>query len=109
MTASTTRALPAAELAAELDRIEDELSYDIDAWLASAERIERAATALDETELVLRARAIQADVWQRKGHVAAAAPVFWTVHRWAAENGHRKMLARTHLRLAWVYRDLGDS
>jgi ATP/maltotriose-dependent transcriptional regulator MalT len=101
-------ALTVDELAAELGGFEDPVYCDADAALVSAVEVERAAGALGEEALVMRARLLQADMRQRKGEIAAVARPLWEVNQWAGEHDHRPLLARSHLVLARTFRDLGD-
>jgi diguanylate cyclase (GGDEF)-like protein len=99
----------AAEVAAALALIEDAPSYDIDAWLVEATGLERIADRLGDQELVLRARLVRADVWQRRGRTAPAVQVFWAVIHWATEHDCRPLLARAHRLLALTYQGVGDA
>jgi len=106
--AAAPRSRTAERLAADLDELEDDLGYDIDAWLPRAARIEREAEALGDVELLLRARLVRADVWLRKGQTLAATPIVLEVHAWATEHDRRPVLARSHLMLSRTHRVLGD-
>jgi diguanylate cyclase (GGDEF)-like protein len=98
----------AADLAARLEVLEDKLDYDDERALADAVAIERAAEALGNLELTLRARLMQSELWQRAGQVAVAARIQWEVNGWAAEHGRGALQARSHWLLATAYRELGD-
>jgi diguanylate cyclase (GGDEF)-like protein len=97
------------ELGCELDALEDGLGFDIAAVLARAVEIERTAEAIGEPELRLRARLLQADMWQRQGENAAAARVLREVEAWAVENDSDPLQARVHRLLARIYYALGDT
>jgi diguanylate cyclase (GGDEF)-like protein len=97
------------ELAAELTALEDRIFWDLDATLAIGAAIERAATALGETTLMMRARLVQANMMMRQGiHLAAAVREMGAVNRWAAQHDFRPLHARSHLLLSATYHFLGD-
>ena len=98
----------AEQLAAELDDLEDDLAYDVEAWLPRAARIEQEVGGLGDVELRLRARLVQADAWQRGGQTLAAMPVVLEAHAWASKHDRRCLLARTHLLLSRMHRSVGD-
>ena len=95
-------------LARMLDDLETYQGHDIEANLASATGIERAAGERGETVLQLRARLIQADMAQRNGDRSGAAQAFLEVHRRAKELGCPALLARSHFHLVLTYNYLGD-
>jgi diguanylate cyclase (GGDEF)-like protein len=97
-----------AELALLLDDLETYQGHDIEANLASATAIERAARHAGETVLELRARLVQADMTQRNGDRSGAAQAFLEVHRWARAQACPTLLARSHFHLALTYHYLGD-
>jgi diguanylate cyclase (GGDEF)-like protein len=97
-----------AELALLLDDLETYQGHDIEANLASAAAIERAARHGGETVLELRARLVQADMAQRDGDRSGAAQAFLEIHRWARAQGCPSLLARSHFHLALTYHYLGD-
>ena len=99
----------ANDLTDELDALEDDLGFDIAAVLARAVEIERAAEARGEVAVRLRARLLQADMWQRQGQAAAAARVLREVKAWATEHGSRPLQARCDRLLARIYYALGDT
>jgi diguanylate cyclase (GGDEF)-like protein len=98
----------AEQLAAELVSVEDRFVWDVPATCATAERLERAAAELGDDELVARARLVQANMWLRRGEVAAAARRLWEVDEWATEHDRPMVRARAQLVLAAVHRHLGD-
>lgn len=95
-------------LAAELTELEDKSGYDIDAALDRALVIERQAVQLGAFDLVMRARLVQADVWERRGDLAHAAKMMWQVNQWAVDHDSSSVRARSHLLLARAHRSLGD-
>lgn len=99
----------AGELAAELEAIEDRFGVDVDATRAKAAEIERAADALGEVPLRLRARLVGANARRRTGDIAAAARICWDVNAWASEHAHGPLLARSHQLLSAIYDNLGDT
>jgi diguanylate cyclase (GGDEF)-like protein len=101
-------AVSADQLAADLEDLEDDLGYDIDAWLPRAARIERDAEALGEVELQLRARLVQADALLRRGETLKATPVILAVHTWAVDQDRRSVLEHSHALLSRMHRVLGD-
>ncbi|OLB77322.1 MAG: hypothetical protein AUI14_16415 [Actinobacteria bacterium 13_2_20CM_2_71_6] len=98
----------AEQLAADLDDLEDDLGYEIEAWLPQAAHIEREAEVLGEVDLVHRARLVQADVRLRKGQTLDATPTLLELHSWATEHDRPSVLARSHLLLSRTHRVLGD-
>ena len=98
----------ADELGAELDDLEDALGFDVAAVLAKAAAIEQAAEVLGDSVLRLRARLLQADMWQREGQAMAAARVLWEVNAWTAKHEHRSLRARSDRLSARMYYALGD-
>ncbi|MFB9720364.1 sensor domain-containing diguanylate cyclase [Planobispora longispora] len=105
---SPAGALTVEAICAELDTLESASVYNIETAYDHAVELERAAEELGEIVAALRARLIQADVRIRSGEVTAVVPVIWQVNQWADANGCRPLLARSHLLMARVYRDLGD-
>ena len=91
-----------------LDDLETYQGHDIEANLASATAIERAARDRGEVVLQQRARLIRADMTQRNGDRGGAAQVFLDVHRRALALGSAALLARSHFHLALTYNYLGD-
>jgi diguanylate cyclase (GGDEF)-like protein len=100
--------VPTPELDRLLDDLETYQGHDIDANLASAKAIERAARDRGEPVLQLRARLIRADMAQRNGDRSGAAHVFSEVHRRAQDMESPALLARSHFHLALTYHYLGD-
>jgi diguanylate cyclase (GGDEF)-like protein len=96
-----------AELAAALDELEAKPGYDVTGSLAAADRIERAARALGELGIQMRARLTRGDMLDRIGDPAGSRLVL-AVNRWATENGDRPLLARSHLLLSTTFHNLGD-
>jgi diguanylate cyclase (GGDEF)-like protein len=60
------------------------------------------------SELRLRARLLQADMWQRRGEAATVARVLWEVNAWTAEHDNRVLRARSDRLSARIYYALGD-
>jgi diguanylate cyclase (GGDEF)-like protein len=100
--------IDAERLDAELISLEDRFVWDVPATLAAAQRLERTAAELGDAELVVRARLLQANMWMRRGDMAAAAHRFWEIDQWAREHGRSMLRARAQLSLATVHRHLGD-
>ena len=98
----------ADELATELDELEDALGFDVPVVLAKAAEIERAAEARGDSELRLRARLLQADMWQREGQATAVARVLREVNAWTAKHDHRGLRARCDRLSARIFYALGD-
>ena len=96
-------------LPTDLYDLEDALGFDVPAVLAKAAEIERAAEAQGDSELRLRARLLQADMWQREGHAAAVARVLWEVNAWTAKHDHRGLRARSDRLSARIFYALGDT
>ena len=96
------------ELATELNELEDPLGFDIDVILAKAAEIEQAAEAQGNAELRLRARLLQADMWQRQGQDAAVARVLREVNAYTAEHDRGALRARSDRLSARIYYTLGD-
>ncbi len=71
-------------------------------------QLELAALALADTELVWRARLLSAELAGRRGEIAEAMRLLRQVNEYAAVNGHARLQARSHLIMAWTYRDIGD-
>jgi diguanylate cyclase (GGDEF)-like protein len=104
-----TDAISAEALSAELLEIEDERSWDAQAELARALRIEEDARALGDPLLIVRARLCQANMRLRSGDIAGAVEQMWQVQEWAVANDARVLRARTHLIWAAIHQHLGDS
>ncbi|GIE34107.1 hypothetical protein Ait01nite_071520 [Actinoplanes italicus] len=104
-----TDTISAEALSAELLEIEDERSWDAQAELARALRIEEDARALGDPLLVVRARLCQANMRLRSGDIAGAVEQMWQVHEWAVANDARVLMARTHLIWAAIHQHLGDT
>ena len=98
----------ADELATELYDLEDALGFDVPVVLAKAAEIERAAEAQGHSELRLRARLLQADMWQREGQATAVARVLREVNAWTAKHDHRALRARSDRLSARIFYALGD-
>ena len=98
----------AADLAAELDDLENHEGHDVDAILARATAVATAADLAGEVVLGHRARLVQADMRRREGDVGQAARTFLATHRWAEQNDCRPLRARSHFHLALTYHYLGD-
>src|SRR5690349_2827369 len=89
----------------ELDALEDGLGFDIAAVLARAVELEGSAV---EPALRMRARLLQADMWQRQGDATTAARLLREVMAWAAEHDCDPVRARVERLLARIYYALGD-
>jgi len=103
--------LPSLESQKDLDRAILALEDRPDSGLASESevmRLELAALALDDIELVWRARLLSAELAGRRGEMADAMRMLQQVNEYAAAHGPTHLLARSHLILAWTYRDVGD-
>jgi diguanylate cyclase (GGDEF)-like protein len=87
-------------------QLEDQIRWEPMSCLAQAIELERRAG--DDELLVMRARLVQANMRLRAGEVAAAARQVWDVYDWAREHAAGPLIARTHLVLANVHRNLGD-
>jgi diguanylate cyclase (GGDEF)-like protein len=99
----------AEELAAALDALEMLPYEDPEAAHGPAVHLEREAVALGATDAQMRALLVQADVLGRRGRLAAAGRIARDVNRWAAEQGHSHVLARSHRLLSSFFHRLGDS
>lgn len=103
----------ASERRKQLLQLLDDLEYhratDVEYRLESAYRAEADARAIHAPDLQMRARLVQADMLQRVGRGAAAAATATDVNRWAREHGPRSLLARSHLILASIFENVGDS
>jgi diguanylate cyclase (GGDEF)-like protein len=99
----------AGELADELEALEDRFGVDVDVTQARAAEIERAAEAIGDVPLQLRARLLEANMRRRNGQIAAAAQICSEVNAWAGEHAHRPLLARSHHLLSAIYDNLGDT
>jgi diguanylate cyclase (GGDEF)-like protein len=98
----------AAELAAELDELENHQGHDVDVILARATAVAQAAELLGDVVLEHRARLVQADMRQRDGDVGQAARTFLATRLWAEQNDCRPLRARSHFHLALTFHYLGD-
>jgi tetratricopeptide (TPR) repeat protein len=106
--ADAVGASPAPELHRPLDDLETYQGHDIEANLASAAAIERAAREAGDLVLQLRAQLVKADMAQRNGDRSGAAQVFLEVQRRAQHMEAPALLARSHFHLALTYSYLGD-
>ncbi len=98
----------AADRSARLDRLEDWTGRDLHGRAAEAERAEREATEAGDVAARMRARLIRADIAERTGELRPAAEAMWRINEWAHAEGHRYLIARSHLLLGRTYRNLGD-
>lgn len=96
-------------LAAQLLQLELLPRVDLDAAERRAAVLLAAAGGRGLTELSLRAWLVQADVLERRGEIAASAPIAREVQRWATAHSARYLLARSHYVLEAVHVDLGDA
>ncbi|PFG32692.1 diguanylate cyclase (GGDEF)-like protein [Sanguibacter antarcticus] len=106
--AGSVRALDADDVSQALDLLEESRSNDGSESLDRAVDLEKAARALGNVELTLRARLVQADAIERQGHLAEATQIMWQVHDYAADHDRPRLLAGSHLGLSWAFRDIGD-
>ena len=96
------------QLAAGLTALEDRFVWDVGVTLDAAERLERSAALLGDEELVVRARLVQANMWMRRGDIAAAARRMREIDQWADEHDRSMIRARAQLLLTSVHHLLGD-
>jgi GGDEF domain-containing protein len=92
-----------------LDDLEHDRATQVQHRLRVAFRTEAEARLIGATDLEMRARLIQADMLQRTGQTTTAAAMATEVNRWAREHGPRPLLARSHLILAAIFENVGDS
>ena len=97
-----------ADLAGELDELENHEGHDVQVILARATAAAEAADRCGDEVLGHRARLVQADMRRREGDVGHAARTFLATHRWAEQNDCRPLRARSHFHLALTYHYLGD-
>src|SRR3954454_17689050 len=100
--------LASAALAAEIAELESLPRFDRD---GAGERAQHAATRARElglTELELRAQLVRAEVFQRRGELAAGGRLAQEVQQWASDHDARHLLARSHYVLQNVFLDLAD-
>ncbi|NTV39038.1 MAG: diguanylate cyclase [Demequinaceae bacterium] len=71
-------------------------------------RLEVAAQSLDDLELVWRARLLSAELACQRGDPAETMRLLRPVNAYATTHGHVRLQARSHLILAWTYREVGD-
>ncbi len=108
---SVSHVLPSPGSQKDLSRALLALEDRPDSGLASESevlRLELAALALDDMELVWRARLLSAELAGRRGEMADAMRMLQQVNKYADAHGPTHLLARSHLILAWTYRDVGD-
>jgi len=72
------------------------------------QRLELAAETLGDMECVWRARLLSAELSCQRGEIAETMRMLRPVNEYAAANGHVRLQARSHLILAWTYREVGD-
>ena len=113
MTHQSTNPTPIQEVRAGLSDLLDDLEYhraaDVQDRLDGARLAEAEARQVDATDLAMRARLVQADMLESQGDGPAAAAIAIEVNRWARDNGQTPLLARSHLILAAIFDDIGDS
>ncbi|SFF93003.1 diguanylate cyclase (GGDEF) domain-containing protein [Blastococcus tunisiensis] len=102
---SSPAAVAAAAAVADLERLSRFDPVDVEGPAAAAAS---AAERLGRTDLVHRARLLQADLLRRRGDVAEAGRRAQDIQRWAAEHDSRHLLARSHYVLTAVLQELGD-
>lgn len=108
-TASAPSALPEREqIEAALAALEGRPGHRVEAAEERARELERAAEACGAEELFWRARLVRADATQRQGRLAESLRLMREVNEYARVQAKPRLLARTHLLLAWAYRELGD-
>ncbi|GAB1642124.1 diguanylate cyclase [Krasilnikovia sp. MM14-A1259] len=101
--------MSAAELAAALVALEDQIVLNIEACHAAAVDLERHAAALGDEGLLVRARLCAAGMLLRTGDIGTAARQIHAIHEWAVVHGDRRLQARTHMACGNVQRLAGDS
>ena len=106
---ASTAAAARPALLRQLDDLEFSRSADIEYRLDGALRCEASARRAGAPDLAMRARLVQADMLQRKGQSSEAAAAATEVNRWARENGPQLLLARSHVILAAIFENIGDS
>ena len=101
------------EVRAGLSTLLDDLEYhratDVQERLDGARLAEAEARQIDATDLAMRARLVQADMLESQGDWPPAAAIALDVNRWARDNGQTLLLARSHIVLAAIFDDIGDS
>jgi diguanylate cyclase (GGDEF)-like protein len=97
-----------ADLAAAMDMLEGVPFSDVHAAVTPARIALELATELGATELVMRARLVQADVDRRLGNYLAAGRSVRDMLPWAETHGSTYLQARAHRILATFFRSLGD-
>ncbi|AEV81559.1 Phytochrome-like protein cph2 [Actinoplanes sp. SE50] len=97
-----------AELAAELDLLEEDIGWDLAESHARLDRLIEALRPSGESELFWRATLLRADAIEREGDGATAARLVGEVRRWAAEHGSQLLISRTHRLLARLATNAGD-
>ncbi|MBI4939830.1 MAG: diguanylate cyclase [Actinobacteria bacterium] len=105
---TTVTADPPADLAATLDRLERHRSSDVEGRLRDARAAEQEALEAGWLLGAMRARLVVADMLHRVGSAVEGAALAVEVNNWAAANGTRLLLARTHLVLSSVFESIGD-
>ncbi len=111
--ALTTPVSPAVQLrlqrlGVELDLLEMVPFADVDAAYVPAVALERRARELGDEAGQKRAQLIQADVLCRKGKYTASGQLIREINEWAAERGHRHLMARSHRLLSLFFDFIGD-
>jgi len=103
--------LPNRETRDDVDRallaLEDRPGWELAAD-GEVERLELAAEALGDMECVWRARLLSAELSCQRGEIAETMRMLRPINEYATANGHVRLQARSHLILAWTYREVGD-
>src|SRR3954462_493136 len=97
-----------AELLTEVAELESLPRFDRDGAGERAQRATARARELGHTELELRAQLVRAEVFQRRGELAAGGRLAQEVQQWASDHDARHPLPRSHYVLQNVFLDLGD-
>lgn len=109
--AHVSDAVARLESRSEVDRallaVEDRAAWELSAD-HEVQRLEDAALALGDMELVWRARLLSAELECQAGNPAEGVRMLRKVSDYAAANGHVRLESRSHLILAWTYREVGD-
>ncbi|GAB1645639.1 diguanylate cyclase [Krasilnikovia sp. MM14-A1259] len=106
--AESTPPFDPAAAARMLDKYEDDGDFDLAETERTAAELERAADAHGETELLWRARLLQATMHEYRGDLAASARILSDVLAWADANERRRLQASAHRVLARLHRAMGD-
>ena len=106
--AGDDRAIAVARLAVDLDDLEMVPFSDPEAAYQPAVFMGQAALALEAVDLQMRAQLVEADVLCRRGQTAAGGRLIREVNRWAVQNAHGHLMARSNRLLALFFSYVGD-